>query len=216
MTSTSFSFTSAQRKKRWIEFPAAQKDIDYAIIVLLEAQFKWTPQIEAEIKVNDPIDLSCLNTGTVKEVCARLRQLGPRPGGEIAQRRTNRLAIPYQIFIQISPSSPNTESGRTTSTSAGPSSRSSTTTSTRETWPITQMCCFGQSFCYCMLGRRGQKKQAPHVPQSQSISWVLALPGKQPSIQDNYCTGMDKIVGPRLRESHLLTPFGRGTRVHAT
>lgn len=42
---------SAERKKRWIEFPAAQTDIDYAIIVLLEAQFKWTPQIEAEIKV---------------------------------------------------------------------------------------------------------------------------------------------------------------------
>ena len=42
---------AVERKKRWIEFPAAQSDIDYAVIVLLEAQFKWTPQIEAEIKV---------------------------------------------------------------------------------------------------------------------------------------------------------------------
>ena len=53
-----FSF-SAEREKRWIEFPAAQDDIDYAINVLFEAQFKWTAQIEAEIKVRhtDTIEL---------------------------------------------------------------------------------------------------------------------------------------------------------------
>ena len=30
------------------------------------------------------------------------------------------------------------------------------------------------------------------------------------------CTGLDKRVGPRLRESRILTPSGRGGRVHAT
>ena len=34
-------------------------DINYAVTVLVEAQFKWTPQIEAEIKVS--IELLYLN-----------------------------------------------------------------------------------------------------------------------------------------------------------
>ena len=43
---------SAERKKRQLSFPAAQNDIDYAVKVLVEAQFRWTPQIESEIKVS--------------------------------------------------------------------------------------------------------------------------------------------------------------------
>lgn len=38
-----------RRRKRFIEFPGTHDDIDYAIQVLFEAQFKWSPQIEQEI-----------------------------------------------------------------------------------------------------------------------------------------------------------------------
>ena len=91
---------SAERKKRQLSFPAAQNDIDYAVTVLVEAQFKWTPQIEAEIKVSiellycqksvGKLSVACKNLSDVNQICTagriwtweRPRQLqpGPRPG----------------------------------------------------------------------------------------------------------------------------------------
>ena len=47
-----------KRRKRWMEFPSLQPDIDYSIYAFYEAQFMWSDKIEESIYARTTLEPS--------------------------------------------------------------------------------------------------------------------------------------------------------------